>query len=108
MTTFQRETVRKGLKLYGRVLINDDSGIGKSLEGLGLALAYRHEWPLLIVCPNFCKYHWRHEVLKWLPGFELKRIQVLVNEREEISSDASVLIVTFDIAYKMLPKLANL
>jgi SWI/SNF-related matrix-associated actin-dependent regulator 1 of chromatin subfamily A len=74
MTTFQRETVRKGLKLYGRVLINDDSGIGKSLEGLGLALAYRHEWPLLIVCPNFCKYHWRHEVLKWLPGFELKRI----------------------------------
>lgn len=28
---FQRDGVKKGLKMYGRVLINDDFGTGKSL-----------------------------------------------------------------------------
>jgi hypothetical protein len=29
--SFQRDGIKKGLKLYGRVLINDDFGLGKSL-----------------------------------------------------------------------------
>ena len=29
--SFQRDGIKKGLKLYGRVLINDDFGTGKSL-----------------------------------------------------------------------------
>ncbi len=60
--------------MFGRVLFNDDSGIGKSIMALGLALHYRNEWPILILCPNFSKFHWRYEILKWLPGFEIERI----------------------------------
>jgi len=48
---YQREAVRKGVKLYGRILLNDDSGMGKSLQALALSLAYKNEWPLVIFCP---------------------------------------------------------
>lgn len=71
LTSFQRENVKKGLKMYGRVLINDESGLGKSLSALALALAYRIEWPLLVLCPMYVRYHWRYEILKWLPGYDI-------------------------------------
>ena len=74
LLTYQRDGVKKGLKMHGRILINDDFGTGKSLQALSLALAYRMEWPLLIMCPVFAKYSWRHEILKWLPGFDVDRI----------------------------------
>ena len=51
--SYQREGIKKGLKLHGRILINDDFGTGKSLQALSLALAYRNEWPLLIICPRY-------------------------------------------------------
>ena len=72
--TYQTDGIKKGLKLYGRILINDDFGTGKSLQALGLALAYRLEWPLIIFCPSYAKFSWRIEVLKWLPGFDIRRI----------------------------------
>ena len=56
---FQRDGVKQGLKMHGRVLINDDFGTGKSLQAISLALAYRMEWPLLILCPAFTKFTWR-------------------------------------------------
>lgn len=74
LLTYQSDSIKKGIKLYGRILINDDFGTGKSLQALGLALAYRTEWPLIILCPNFAKFSWRTEILKWLPGFEMRRI----------------------------------
>lgn len=106
--TFQSDGIKKGIKLYGRVLINDDFGTGKSLQALGLALAYRTEWPLLIICPSFAKFQWRQEILKWLPGFELFRIQVLQNEKESLRPQTSVLIVTYDLAIKMTYRLLQL
>ena len=101
LNTYQTDGIKKGLKLYGRILINDDFGTGKSLQALGLALAYRMEWPLIIFCPNIAKFTWRSEVLKWLPGFDIRKIQVLQNEREELRPCTSILIVTFDLAVKM-------
>ena len=29
--SYQRDGIRKGIKLYGRILINDEAGLGKSL-----------------------------------------------------------------------------
>ena len=63
------------------------------------------EWPLLILCPAFTKFAWRQEILKWLPGFDIERIQVLQNEREELRPNASILIVTYDLAVKMMWRL---
>lgn len=70
---FQKENILKGLKFHGRILINDDPCAGKSLQALTLALAYRNEWPLLIICPVHLKYLWRQEILKWLPGLDIAR-----------------------------------
>ena len=106
--SFQRDGIKKGLKLFGRVLINDDFGTGKSLQGLSLSLAYRMEWPLIILCPSFAKFSWRYEILKWLPGFDIRRIQVLQNEREDLRPTASILVVTYDLAVKMTFRLQQL
>lgn len=74
---YQREDVKKGVKLFGRILINDEAGMGKSLSALALTLAYRHDWPLVILCPGYVRYHWRYEILKWIPGFNFSQIQIL-------------------------------
>lgn len=94
--------------MHGRILINDDFGTGKSLQAISLALAYRMEWPLLILCPTFAKFSWRSEILKWIPGFDIDRVQVLSNEREELRHSASILIVTYELAVKMLWRLQEL
>mmetsp|Transcript_17360 Transcript_17360/g.21898 ORF Transcript_17360/g.21898 Transcript_17360/m.21898 type:complete len:211 (-) Transcript_17360:2218-2850(-) len=94
--------------MHGRILINDDFGTGKSVQALALALAYRMEWPLLILCPAFLKYSWRYEILKWLPGFDIDRIQILANEREPFRPNTSILIVNFDLATHMIWRLQQL
>lgn len=66
--------------------MNDDFGTGKSLQAITLALAYKIEWPLLIICPNYLKYHWRYEILKWLPGIQLSKIHVLKNSSTPIKT----------------------
>ena len=51
------------------------------------------------------RYHWRYEVLKWLPGFHFSRIQILQNERDVFSLDAQVIIVSFEIALRIQNRL---
>ena len=51
---------------FGRLLIGDEMGIGKSIQGLACALVYESEWPLLIICPSALKSVWRDEIKKWL------------------------------------------
>jgi len=41
------------------VLIADEMGLGKSVQALSIALYYRSEWPLLIVCPAAVRPAWR-------------------------------------------------
>ncbi len=56
---FQLEGVIFGVKAYGRVLIADEMGIGKTLQAIALAWYYRADWPLLVVVPSFLKRIWR-------------------------------------------------
>lgn len=49
---FQRDCVDFGLKNYGRVLIGDEMGVGKTVQSLVLAYCFRSKWPLLIICPS--------------------------------------------------------
>lgn len=57
------------------------------------------------MCPSFVKYHWRYEILKWLPGFELQRIQIIQNEREAYSPNSSVFIIPYEVAMKSVNKI---
>jgi len=49
MYQFQREGVKFALDHFGRVLIGDEMGVGKTVQGIATAAAYRDEWPVLII-----------------------------------------------------------
>ncbi len=48
----------------GRLMIGDEMGIGKTHQGVALALYYVHEGPVLIACPSYLRYHWESALLE--------------------------------------------
>lgn len=42
-------------------------GLGKTVQAISVAYAYRQEWPLLIVVPSSLKYPWIEELERWIP-----------------------------------------
>ena len=65
---FQAAGVRYALDRGGRALIADEMGVGKTVQALAVAAAFRSEWPLLIVCPASLRLVWAEEVERWLGG----------------------------------------
>lgn len=57
---FQKESVTFGIKHHGRMLLADEMGVGKTIQSLALAYIYKHEWPLLIICPPTLKINWQN------------------------------------------------
>lgn len=56
---FQRETLQFCQEHYGRILIADEMGVGKSIQSLACSLMYIKLFPILIICPSALKYVWR-------------------------------------------------
>ncbi|KAL0093104.1 GRF-type zinc finger transcription factor [Phycomyces blakesleeanus] len=75
---YQKQGVRTGVVMKGRVLFGDDRGSGKTVQGLALALAYEDKWPALVICPASLCLTWKDEILRWL---ELKEEEVHVTLR---------------------------
>ena len=48
---FQKEGIRFGAEHFGRVLIGDEMGVGKTIQALGIASLFRSDWPLLVIAP---------------------------------------------------------
>ena len=55
---FQREGVEYAILRNGRVLIADDMGLGKTLQAIAVAVYYRCDWPILIICPSSVRQVW--------------------------------------------------
>jgi len=68
MYSFQREGVEFGLQKYGRMLLGDEMGVGKTIQAIAIAYLFKHNWPLLVITPASLKYQWCDEILKWLPS----------------------------------------
>lgn len=47
-----------------KVMINDEMGLGKSLQAIGV-MHYLGLKQILIVCPNSLKSNWQREIFKW-------------------------------------------
>lgn len=60
------------IKNFGRLMIADEMGIGKTLQSLACAMSYERDWPLLIICPSALKHVWYEEIRKWL-GSRIKK-----------------------------------
>ena len=73
---FQRDGIRFILQRGGRALLGDEMGLGKTVQALGVASAYRDEWPVMIICPSSLRESWSAAIQEWL-GVPEKRVRVV-------------------------------
>jgi SWI/SNF-related matrix-associated actin-dependent regulator 1 of chromatin subfamily A len=97
MYPFQREGVEYAFSRYGRVLIGDEMGVGKTIQGIATATAFIEEWPVLVLCPACVKLNWRDEFLKWVKGLEEKDFYIL-ESRLSMKNAAKVWIASYTMA----------
>lgn len=70
LSQFQKWAILKSLKRNGRLILNDELGLGKRLVAISTAIVYKPEWPLLIICPFVLREVWREEFVKWIPNLD--------------------------------------
>lgn len=98
---YQKEGVAYGISRGGRVLIADEMGVGKSLQGTALLGAYLSEWPALIICPASLKGQWFQLVEKWLKPALPENLQSRCTKKVKDGRDpldACVNILSYDTA----------
>lgn len=59
---FQKKGIEFGISRFGRVLIGDEMGVGKTIQALSIAYLYKKDWPLLILAPSSLRYTWKDEI----------------------------------------------
>ena len=65
---FQKKGIEFGISRFGRVLLGDEMGVGKTIQALSIAYMYKKDWPLLIIAPSSLRHVWRDEIQKWIPS----------------------------------------
>ncbi len=73
-------------------------GVGKTIQALCLAMLYRNEWPMIVVCPASLKLNWKDEALKWVPNLDTSQIQVIKKKNEFVSRNSHVIILSYQQA----------
>ncbi|KAF4713283.1 hypothetical protein FOZ63_010126, partial [Perkinsus olseni] len=95
---YQRAGVEFALQRRGRCLLGDEMGLGKTLQALAVALAYRSEWPVLVICPPSLKFVWKDQILEWLKDHVRgDQVQVIMKGKDTIQSDAKFVIVGYPL-----------
>ena len=95
MFDYQKEGVEKVVRDFdGRALIGDEMGLGKTLQAISLAKYYDAK-RLIIVCPAYLRYTWKHELEKWIPGIETT---VILTGRDKIEGVPFPLIFSYEQA----------
>jgi SWI/SNF-related matrix-associated actin-dependent regulator 1 of chromatin subfamily A len=105
---FQKDGIEFGIKKYGRLLIGDEMGVGKTIQALGLCAVYKDEWPFLVICPSSLKYNWQREANTWLK-YHLKKqeegkeeqimeVQVIDKGSDKIGHKVAGVIISYDLA----------
>lgn len=97
---FQAEGIQTGLQRHGRVMLADDMGLGKSIQALGMALYYRHEWPLLIVTPASMVATWAEQVMRWVPSLSADAIDVIYDGKGVLKGRVSI--ISYDMAVRLI------
>ena len=98
---FQRIGVNFGINHYGRILLGDEMGVGKTIQSLAMAYLYRKDWPLLILCPSSLKWTWKDEILKWLDHLSEDDIQVFMKGMDKFNPNVLIYIMSYNLATKL-------
>jgi SWI/SNF-related matrix-associated actin-dependent regulator 1 of chromatin subfamily A len=59
--------VQFGVDHFGRCLIGDEMGVGKTIQAISISYLFRKDWPIMIITPSSLRYTWRDEIMNWLP-----------------------------------------
>ncbi|CDW72909.1 snf2 family n-terminal domain containing protein [Stylonychia lemnae] len=107
---FQKVGIQFGIDHYGRLLLGDEMGVGKTVQAIALSYLYQRDWPVLIISPSSLKYAWRDELMKWLePRISMTEICVITKENQEfVSAEINFYIISYSLAWKMSELLAKL
>lgn len=106
LAPFQRAGVSWIVNNNGRALLADEPGLGKTIQAIGAACAYRHEWPVLIVSPSSARFHWEAEFRQWLPDDTYlpgESLIVLTSEKgasHKYLDNALVIIISYDLVHR--------
>ena len=80
---FQEQGVRFALERNGRALIADQMGVGKTLQAIAVADAYRDEGPLLCVVPASMRYVWADELERWMTDLTPRLLSVIFGSSDK-------------------------
>eukprot|EP00347_Sterkiella_histriomuscorum_P020832 403336296 len=98
---FQKDGVSFGIQRFGRFLLGDEMGVGKTVQALAVSCIFRDDWPLLVICPSSLRYTWYDEILKWLQDIRPSEICLIKSGKESIMNDAKIYIISYEIASKI-------
>lgn len=103
---FQREGIMFAIRKRGRILLADEMGVGKTIQAIGVSIAFKKDWPVLIVCPSSLKLNWKKEILEWLPEAVKKdEIQVVKSSSEDFDNGKKFYIMSYDLSFRLGDKL---
>lgn len=78
-------------------MIGDQPGLGKTIEALAWLSLQPKARPVLVVTQASIKRNWYREIEKWMPG---STIQILNQGKDKIDTDASVVVVNYDLIWR--------
>ncbi|KAE8278650.1 DNA annealing helicase and endonuclease ZRANB3 Annealing helicase 2 [Larimichthys crocea] len=64
-------------------------GLGKTVQAIAVAYAFRQEWPLLVVVPSSLKYPWIEELERWIPELQPGDINLVENKSHTMGISSS-------------------
>ena len=76
-------------------------GVGKTIQSLAVAYIFKHEWPLLIICPPSLKLNWQNEIKRWYSDIQSHQIQLINNAKTAFRTNVLIMIVSYDLAWRM-------
>ena len=84
-------------------------GVGKTVQAIGIALMYKEEWPVLIICPSSLKFVWRDEILKWIPNINDDKIniQIFKSSKDYFKCGVKIYIMSYDLTVKLEDKITE-
>uniref|UniRef100_A0A3Q1AVF7 Zinc finger, RAN-binding domain containing 3 n=1 Tax=Amphiprion ocellaris TaxID=80972 RepID=A0A3Q1AVF7_AMPOC len=64
-------------------------GLGKTVQAIAVAYAFRQEWPLLVVVPSSLKYPWIEELERWIPELQPGDINLVDSKSDTMGISSS-------------------
>jgi len=99
---FQIEGVKYGLSKFGRCIIGDEMGVGKTVQALAICTVYKEEWPCLILCPSSLKYNWMNEIATWLKDLvKSNEVQIISKSSDNFYMGSKFIIISYELAKRI-------